>query len=443
MTGLVEVEGVALEALLDTGSPVTIIQLEALLQILAEQQSPNQTSIEWRAAVDSRLEPTTVVLRNYSGDRLQVVRQIQVTVSRLEYSTNALIQVQRGAPAKLLIGTDLLSKLGYLFVQASQTGNDNDMLNDDVSVSDNDSKVDVVPQEIQQDAEGGDVIKSINLESEILAEVPLQTVEDNKTELNSGAVCLIQATRIPARHQKLVRAEVKDICFDRQLVTMFEPNIVELEGSFLSAPEALVCLDGNKCTLVLENHGCEPVYLEPGQELGLLGSVTVCETEGTDDDHGSTTLVSSVITESLNEHSRHVSVQKEQERLSELFDLLKINVSGLTNNQLCSLRELISEYSDIFALDPVEFVCTDLITHSIDTGDNPPIRQPLRRIPFALHSKMEELVQKMMKQGVIQHSSSPWSSSVVLVEKKDGSYRFCVDYRRLNAVTKIDVFPLP
>ena len=56
---------------------------------------------------------------------------------------------------------------------------------------------------------------------------------------------------------------------------------------------------------------------------------------------------------------------------------------------------------------------------------------------------MEELVQKMMKQGVIQHSSSPWSSSVVLVEKKDGSYRFCVDYRRLNAVTKIDVFPLP
>ncbi|XP_065888471.1 uncharacterized protein [Dysidea avara] len=239
LTGLVEVEGVALEALLDTGSPVTIIQLEALLQILAEQQSPNQTSIEWRAAVETRLEPTTVVLQNYSGDRLQVVRQIQVTVSRLEYSTNALIQVQRGAPAKLLIGTDLLSKLGYLFVQASQMGNDNDMLNDDVSVSDNDSKVDVVPQEIQQDAEGGDVIKSINLESEILAEVPLQTVEDNKTELNSGAVCLIQATRIPARHQKLVRAEVKDICFDRQLVTMFEPNIVELEGSFFVSPRSV------------------------------------------------------------------------------------------------------------------------------------------------------------------------------------------------------------
>ena len=122
LTGLVEVEGVALEALLDTGSPVTIIQLEALLQILAEQRSPNQTSIEWRAAVETRLEPTTVVLQNYSGDRLQVVRQIQVTVSRLEYSTNALIQVQRGAPDKLLIGTDLLSKLGYLLFKLLRRG---------------------------------------------------------------------------------------------------------------------------------------------------------------------------------------------------------------------------------------------------------------------------------------------------------------------------------
>jgi len=62
-----------------------------------------------------------------------------------------------------------------------------------------------------------------------------------------------------------VRAQVKDVLFDQQFVTMLEPNIDNLEGSFLSVPEGLVCLDNdNRCILVLENHGCEPVYLESG-----------------------------------------------------------------------------------------------------------------------------------------------------------------------------------
>ena len=66
-------EGVAIEALLDTGSPVTINELESLLQILGKQRNPNQTPTEWRAGVEARLEPTSVVLQNYSGDKLQVV----------------------------------------------------------------------------------------------------------------------------------------------------------------------------------------------------------------------------------------------------------------------------------------------------------------------------------------------------------------------------------
>ena len=134
---------------------------------------------------------------------------------------------------------------------------------------------------------------------------------------------------------------------------------------------------------------------------------------------------------------------KGDSQVLKLLNTLTMSESDLTVDQLVSLKTLIAEYSVVFALDMSELGLTDLVSLTINTGDNPPIRQPVRRTPFALHEKMEELIQNMMVQGVIQHSSSPWANLVVLVEKRDGSYRFCVDYRHLNAVTKMDVFPLP
>ena len=90
-----------------------------------------------------------------------------------------------------------------------------------------------------------------------------------------------------------------------------------------------------------------------------------------------------------------------------------------------------------------EFGCTDVVRHTSDTGDHPPLRQPPRHIPFALWEKVEEMVEQMLEQGVILPSKCPWASPIVLVAKKDGSTHSCVDYRRLNSVTKKDVNPLP
>ena len=84
--------------------------------------------VEWRTTVESLLEPSVVVLQNYSGDKLRVVRQIKVTLSHSKHSARAIIQVQKGVPAKLLVGTDLLSKLGYYFVQALEESNNRNIL---------------------------------------------------------------------------------------------------------------------------------------------------------------------------------------------------------------------------------------------------------------------------------------------------------------------------
>ncbi|KRZ50459.1 Retrovirus-related Pol polyprotein from transposon 17.6 [Trichinella nativa] len=86
---------------------------------------------------------------------------------------------------------------------------------------------------------------------------------------------------------------------------------------------------------------------------------------------------------------------------------------------------------------------TSLVTHRIETGEARPIKQPPRRLPVSQRSVMERLVGQMLESGVIEPASGPWSSPVVVVRKKDGSPRFCVDYRRLNAVTRVDAQPLP
>ena len=96
-----------------------------------------------------------------------------------------------------------------------------------------------------------------------------------------------------------------------------------------------------------------------------------------------------------------------------------------------------------FALEENERGETDLFQLEIETGDTAPIRQPVRRLPFAVRHEVAQQLRKMQEMGVIQPSNSPWASPIVLVRKKDGSLRFCIDYRKLNAVTKADTFPLP
>jgi len=116
---------------------------------------------------------------------------------------------------------------------------------------------------------------------------------------------------------------------------------------------------------------------------------------------------------------------------------------NLSIREAQALEELIADYQDVFETKGCDHGRTEKVYHRIDTGDAPPIRQPPRRLPLAKHAEVTALLEDMKSKGVIEESDSPWSSPVVLVRKKDGSLRFCVDYRRLNGVTKKDCFPLP
>uniref|UniRef100_A0A2C9LQU1 Reverse transcriptase domain-containing protein n=1 Tax=Biomphalaria glabrata TaxID=6526 RepID=A0A2C9LQU1_BIOGL len=91
----------------------------------------------------------------------------------------------------------------------------------------------------------------------------------------------------------------------------------------------------------------------------------------------------------------------------------------------------------------MDFGRTNLIQHRIDTGTTRPIRQQPRRLPLAKHQEAMDIIERMRQQGVFEPSNSPWCSPIVLVKKKDGSTRFCVDYRLLNDATHKVSYPLP
>ena len=107
------------------------------------------------------------------------------------------------------------------------------------------------------------------------------------------------------------------------------------------------------------------------------------------------------------------------------------------------MENLLDRHQDVFAKDSSELGLTTLAEHKIETGNAVPVKQLPRRLPNSLRTVVEDQVEEMLENNIIKPSNSPWSSPIVLVRKKDGTWRFCIDFRKLNDVTVKDAFPLP
>ena len=121
-----------------------------------------------------------------------------------------------------------------------------------------------------------------------------------------------------------------------------------------------------------------------------------------------------------------------------------VDLSHISNDeQRQSLMQLLKRFKHAFADPNLPPSRTQVVSHSINTGDSRPIAQQPYRKPHTEVKHEGEMIDKLLEQGVIRPSCSDWASPTVIVSKKDGTARFCVDYRRLNAVTVKDCYPLP
>ena len=126
-----------------------------------------------------------------------------------------------------------------------------------------------------------------------------------------------------------------------------------------------------------------------------------------------------------------------------LTDLYQRAVEGLSGVQQNQVAKLLNKYSSVFSENDDDIGRTGVLKHKIPTANARPIKQPLRRVPYHMQKEMDDQIESMLKKDIITPLKSPWASGIVLVKKKDGSKRFCVDYRRLNDVTIKDAYPLP
>ena len=122
---------------------------------------------------------------------------------------------------------------------------------------------------------------------------------------------------------------------------------------------------------------------------------------------------------------------------------LNLNDLDVSSEYRPQIEKLVKMNCDLFASNDSELGHTDVVKMKIDTGDAKPIKMRPYRTPLKNREVIDKALEEMLEAKVIRRSNSPWSFPVVIVDKKDGSKRFCVDFRKLNQITKKNSYPLP
>ena len=132
-----------------------------------------------------------------------------------------------------------------------------------------------------------------------------------------------------------------------------------------------------------------------------------------------------------------------KKELEQLPFELNIGDAPLTRKQQARLIDVIYDHTEVFSLFDGDLGFCDVLKHSIPTTTDKPVYLPHQQIPVQLQSEVRKCLNNWLKQGIIRLSKSPYASQVVIVRKKPGEICLCVDFRKRNAISIHDSFPLP
>ncbi|KAL7870478.1 hypothetical protein SRHO_G00079750 [Serrasalmus rhombeus] len=233
-----------------------------------------------------------------------------------------------------------------------------------------------------------------------------------------------QVYRIPGGTMRLVPATCSEQLFCEPV--LFEPPDTGLPAGLLASPALVTVIRGTGYIPVV-NVGVNDVLLYPRTNLGILSSVCVVNLPPEVQEVSPVTA----------------TVASHDVTLSPCNQVATLDLSSLSDGEQDQVRALLQKYHDVFSSHEGDLGCVNFISHQIPLLDDVPVRQRHRRIPPTEYEVVKSHINQLLEAQVIRESSSPYASPIVLVKKKDGSLRMCVDYRQLNAKTRKDAFPLP
>jgi hypothetical protein len=291
---------------------------------------------------------------------------------------------------------------------------------------------------------------------------------NGRRDLNlDSAVTTVDQYEVPPRTGRIVRCQLSKALGNDFII---EPRKDDVQHLYI--PEALVEA-GSTAELCVYNMSEEPIILKKNFTVASASPVdVVLETTDVENNEESPAVqelfgsfagsleppelpanpTGSTDEPSISDAALHCEMPEEEsttgsENVSTIPDHLRAmfesSAAGLNDRERQALCELLVEFEDVFAKHDFDLGEFTAITHKIDTGNAAPVKCGLRRTPLGFQDQEEAHLKKMLDAGIIQPSTSDWAAAPVIVRKKCGNYRYCLDYRGLNGVTRKDNFPLP
>ena len=256
-----------------------------------------------------------------------------------------------------------------------------------------------------------------------------------------GKIKLTKAVAIPAKGELQVTGVTTVKGYKKRCHIIVEPY-GEKQGKYKVTPVYTDLKPGSsKVKVHMMNDSNKPGQLLAKMVIGVVSAANVVPTM----------IAPKKMLEEGWDQTPNKTLETEKQKSEELVQRGKLVVEQIDLSSIQNwskslqqqMNELLIEFQDIFALSDLELGKTNLVKHHIPVPNPVPFKDRHARIPPSQFEPLRKLLRNMEEVGTIRKSNSPWSSSIVLVKKKDGNLRFCIDLRKLNARTVKDAYALP